>query len=95
MLRRGTQEIKTSENSDFYCKATIFSKLLNTRHKQTDVKAEYPFELVHTDFTSAINPIGKDAFKYVIFCSIWYHLHNLKNVKNTHGGVLLLVISRI
>ena len=24
-------------------------------------------------------------------CAIWYHLHNLKNVKNTHGGVLLLV----
>ena len=26
-----------------------------------------------------------------MFCVIWYHLHNLKNVKNTHGGVLLLV----
>ena len=25
-----------------------------------------------------------------MFCVIWYHLHNLKNVKNTHGGVLLL-----
>ena len=24
-------------------------------------------------------------------CAIWYHFHNLKNVKNTHGGVLLLV----
>ena len=23
--------------------------------------------------------------------AIWYHLHNLKNVKNTHGRVLLLV----
>ena len=22
---------------------------------------------------------------------IWYHLYNFKNVKNTHGGVLLLV----
>ena len=32
--------------------------------------------------------------KKIIFdemrCAIWYHLHNLKNVKNTHGGVLLL-----
>ena len=30
--------------------------------------------------------------KYVIYvmrCAIWYHLHNLKNLKNTHGGVLL------
>ena len=25
-----------------------------------------------------------------MFCVIWYHLHNLKNVKNTHEGVLLL-----
>ena len=26
----------------------------------------------------------------MMFCGIWYHLNNLKNVKNTHGGVLLL-----
>ena len=24
-------------------------------------------------------------------CAIWYHLYNLKSVKNTHGGVLLSV----
>ena len=24
-------------------------------------------------------------------CAIWYYLYNLKNVKNIHGGVLLLV----
>ena len=28
---------------------------------------------------------------YVMRCTIWCHLHDLKNVKNTHGGVLLLV----
>ena len=28
--------------------------------------------------------------KYM-FCANWYHLHNLKNVKNTQGGLLLLV----
>ena len=28
---------------------------------------------------------------YVMHCAIWYHLYNLKNVKNTHGGVLILV----
>ena len=27
--------------------------------------------------------------------AIWYHLHNLKNEKNTHGGVLLLVSCRL
>ena len=25
------------------------------------------------------------------FCTIWYYFHNVKNVKNTHWGVLLLV----
>ena len=28
---------------------------------------------------------------YVMFCAIWYHLYNLKNMKNTHGGVLFIV----
>ena len=27
-----------------------------------------------------------------MFCTILYYLYNLKNVKNTHGGVLLLVL---
>ena len=26
-----------------------------------------------------------------MLCAIWYHLYNLKNVKNTHGGVIILV----
>ena len=26
----------------------------------------------------------------VIRCAIWYHLYYLKNVQNTHGGMLLL-----
>ena len=30
-------------------------------------------------------------FLHVMFCAVWYHLCNLKNVKNTHGRVLLLV----
>ena len=25
--------------------------------------------------------------EYVVRCAIWYHLYNLKNVKNTHEGV--------
>ena len=28
---------------------------------------------------------------YVVRCAIWCHLYNLKNVKSTHGGVLILV----
>ena len=29
--------------------------------------------------------------KYVMRSAIWYHLYNFKKVKNTHGGVLILV----
>ena len=29
---------------------------------------------------------------YVMRYAIWYHLHNLKNVKNTHGGVYMCLI---
>ena len=27
----------------------------------------------------------------MVHCAIWYQLYDFKNVKNTHGGVLLLV----
>ena len=36
-------------------------------------------------------PTKTYPFTYVMFCAIWYFLYNLKNVKNTHGGVLFLV----
>ena len=29
--------------------------------------------------------------EYVMRCAIWYHLYNFKNVKNAHGGMLLLI----
>ena len=29
-------------------------------------------------------------YKNVTRWAFWYHLYNLKNMKNTHGGVLLL-----
>ena len=32
-----------------------------------------------------------NTFTYVMRCTIWYHLYNLKIVKNTHGEVLILV----
>ena len=28
---------------------------------------------------------------FVVRCAILYHLYNFKNVRNTHGGLLLLV----
>ena len=32
---------------------------------------------------------------FVVRCAIWYHLYNLKKVKNTHGGVLILVVKLV
>ena len=37
---------------------------------------------------SSMNTI---SFRTVMPCTIWQHLYNFKKVKNTHGGVLLLV----
>ena len=31
------------------------------------------------------------SIRYMMLCTICYHLHNFKNVRNTHRGVLLLV----
>ena len=41
--------------------------------------------LCHTIF------IEFQSFIYVMLYAIWYHLYNLKNVKNTRGGVMILV----
>ena len=37
------------------------------------------------------NLTDSQRLKNVMLCGICYHLYNLKNVKNTHGGVLFLV----
>ena len=45
------------------------------------------FSFVFNDFDLESSGFKASMMRY----TIWYHLHNLKNVKNTHGGVLLLV----
>ena len=61
-------------------------------------------ESVEDNFDDMLKALEEDAdlqvhcnalYDLVPFVVIWYHLplylHNLKNVKNTHGGALLLV----
>ena len=36
-------------------------------------------------------PLKPHQFSEELLWTIWYHLYDLKNVKNTHGGVLLSV----
>ena len=45
------------------------------------------FSFVFNDFDLESSGFKASMMRY----TIWYHLHNLKNVKNTHGGVLFLV----
>ena len=51
-------------------------------YKTTQVQVSSIWTFVKYDHNASI---------YVMLWAIWYHLYNLKNVKNTHGGVLLLV----
>ena len=52
-------------------------------------------QLVLTHRGSSPNIFVEQPLQYlkirVVFCAIWYRLYNLKNMKYTHGGVLLLV----
>ena len=42
--------------------------------------------------TSALKPIWQTLkHTFLMLCAVWYHLYNLKNVRNTHGWVLLSV----
>ena len=54
------------------------------------VKAHYLVKSTH-EFSCEM-PIFWRFFRwYVMLCTISYLIHNLKNVKSTHGGVLILV----
>ena len=42
-------------------------------------------------FGTSKSPPSRLNYTIVVRCAIWQHLYNFKNVKNTHGGVLILV----
>ena len=73
--------VAVKENSDSK-KLLQFVLVVNYCFKALDLRYLWvPFEISRITFKSS----------YVKICAIWYHLYNLKSVKNTHGGVLLLV----
>ena len=52
----------------------------------------YPFLVIlRFYYTLLTTTTSYKSITYVMRCAIWYHLYNSKNVKNTHGGVLILV----
>ena len=74
---------------------------LETDLVEMKTKYEEELEMEKVTFHYCISRIHGNCEKrfirvsYVMFCAIRYHLYNSKNVKNTHGGVLLLVSLQI
>ena len=51
-----------------------------------------PQETAH-HISRVFNMLGLEyiGYEYVVRCAIWYYFYNVKNVKNTHGRMLILV----
>ena len=60
-------------------------------HKHLDMLDRGGLWKVTQTVIALLNVVETYSLTYVMCLAIWYHLHNFKNVKNTHGGVLLLV----
>ena len=54
----------------------------------------HEFTVLSKVFYNNFMLLNPDKCLFAVRCAIWYHLHNLKNVKNTYGGVLSLVKSQ-
>ena len=77
------------------CKAVL------TGSREVSLEFQISKTLQHGQFAlfSMSNFMSKNEYKcspafyslFVVCCAIWYRLYNLKNVKNTHRGVLILV----
>ena len=61
------------------------SRIFNT------LKDVFHFSPMWQDLVRDVPCSSEALIPYVMFYAFWYHLCNFKNVKNTHGGVLLLV----
>ena len=45
-----------------------------------------------TQCLAQLKSVGLRHIAYIVMrCAIWYNLYNLKNAKDTHGGVLILL----
>ena len=90
---------KQAKNKPFYCtyitRPTTIHKIFETNssfHAKQRTTGKFlffrRFLLVLTNFHCWRRT---KQYTIVMRCAIWYHLYNLKNVKNTYGGVLILV----
>ena len=66
--------------------------MLHSRNFITENIGKISFFPCRFSSSRILNFISANTKKsYVMRSAIWYHLQNLKNVKNTHGRVLLLL----
>ena len=60
-------------------------------HKHLDMLDRGGLWKVTETVIALLNVVETYSLTYAMCFAIWYHLHNFKNVKYTHGRVLLLV----
>ena len=77
----------------FYIFYKVSSDAVDVASSRRYKKFAHHLESPSLFFWSSYTPtkIKQNKNPYVMRCAIWYHLYNLKNLKNTHGGVLILV----
>ena len=75
------------EIDDVYEKNGCEVEITRTKDLKKLIRETFPEEI---RFTPALGIDGSPLI-LVMRCAIWYHLYNLKNVKNTHRGVLILL----
>ena len=71
--------------------ATISSKYVNEKDTLLIKIVNVDNTILNEDDSTATRSIFRKLSNIEMLCAILYHLYNLKNVKNTHRGVLLLI----
>ena len=68
----------------------FISRVIASRVQNIVVTTVVQTEQVTLNFRHAVHCMS-GAVKNMMRCAIWYYLYDLKDVKDTHGGVLILV----
>ena len=69
----------------FYCRIQINLKV------DLPTIQDIPGEYITMLSVFKINNTDTTTISFVMLFAIWYHLYNVKNMKSTHGEVLLLI----
>ena len=91
IMENNIKKLKAFQHTrTFICDLFNLANCVKQALKTFEVAHFWVNSLAHGAFSS-FKPDKRIRTLYVMFCTIWYHLYNLKNMKNTNGGILLLV----